>query len=83
MNNKSVKTIEKQNSFKFFNFRLNVIDAHKIDNKYYKDSEYSGLFQYILDIEKPKDLEFNMILNTLKQDGKPLRDAQNNLDKML
>jgi hypothetical protein len=44
MNNKSVKTIEKQNSFKFMNFRLNVIDAHKIDNKYYKDSEYSGLF---------------------------------------
>lgn len=45
--------------FKLAHFRLNVVDANKIDPRYYKDSEYSGLFQYILDIEKPKDLTFD------------------------
>lgn len=62
LNQKQHQTIEKQNLFKLADFRLNVIDAHKINQSYYKDSEYSGLFQYILDIAKPNDAEFDTIL---------------------
>jgi hypothetical protein len=33
-----------------------MVDIAKIDAKYYKDSDYTGLFQIILEIEKPKDI---------------------------
>ena len=39
-----------------------MIDVHKVDGNYYKEQEYSGLFRYILDIEKPKETEFDTIL---------------------
>ena len=45
-----------------------MIDVHKIDGKYYKEQEYSGLFRYILDIEKPKEPEFDTILNFALED---------------
>lgn len=48
-----------------------MIDAHKIDPGYYKDSEYSGLFQFIFDIQKPKDLTFNTIIDN-EQNNKSL-----------
>lgn len=40
-----------------------MIDVQKVDGNYYKEQEYSGLFRYILDIEKPKETEFDTILN--------------------
>ena len=52
-----------------------MVDIHKVDGRYYKDSEYGGLFQYILDIEKPKDTEFSTILNLLKSEAPPLSKA--------
>ena len=44
LNNRSQQTNEKHYAFKMAHFRLNVVDAQKIDPRYYKDSEYSGLF---------------------------------------
>ena len=59
-----------------------MIDAHKIDPRYYKDSEYSGLFQFIFDIQKPKDLSFNTILKEM--DNKALQeDAKYELTKFV
>ena len=75
LDGKSVQTCEKSLPFKFYNLRINMVDIHKVDGRYYKDSEYGGLFQYILDIEKPKDTEFSTILNLLKSERPPLSKA--------
>lgn len=69
LDGRKIQTLDKGQPFKLLNFRLNVVDVNKIDHRYYKDSEYSGLFQYILDIEKPKNLEFQTILKQTKADG--------------
>lgn len=69
LDGRQIQTLDKGQPFKLQNFRLNVVDVNKVDHRYYKDSEYSGLFQYILDIEKPKNLQFQTILSQLKADG--------------
>lgn len=58
LDNRSVMTFEKSTPYKFQDLQINMIDIHKVDGRYYKEQEYSGLFRYILDIEKPKDTEF-------------------------
>lgn len=63
--------------FRLSSFRLNLIDVHKIDGKHYKDSEYSNLFKYIMEIESPKDLSFDTILKLSHGSSMPLREAQN------
>ena len=83
LDGRQIQTLDKGQPFKLQNFRLNVVDVNKVDHRYYKDSEYSGLFQYILDIEKPKNLQFHTILNQLKADGQSLREAQRDLDKFI
>jgi hypothetical protein len=60
---------------KFHGLRLNMVDIHKVDGRYYKESEYGGLFQYILDIEKPKDIEFSTILTQMNSAKPPLLEA--------
>ena len=83
LDGRQIQTLDKGQPFKLSNFRLNVVDVNKIDHRYYKDSEYSGLFQYILDIEKPKSLQFETTLNQMKGDGRSLREAQKDLDKFI
>ena len=75
LDGKSVQTCEKSLPFKFHNLRINMVDIHKVDGRYYKDSEYGGLFQYILDIEKPKDTEFSTILKLMQDKKPPLLEA--------
>lgn len=72
---RKIQTLDKGQPFKLMSFRLSVVDVNKIDPRYYKDSEYSGLFQYILDIEKPKQLEFQTILRKTMTDGSTLKDV--------
>ena len=55
--------------------RLNLIDVNKMEPRYYKETEYSGLFQIILDIERPKDPEFSTLLSELEKDNKPVKKA--------
>jgi hypothetical protein len=38
------QTFEKNSEYRYKFLRLNLIDAHKMEPMYYKDSEYSGLF---------------------------------------
>jgi hypothetical protein len=65
MDNKAVQTFEKNAEYKYKNLRLNMIDMHKLDGRYYKDSEYLSLFPTILDIERPKDTEFSTLLQDI------------------
>ena len=58
LDNKPQQTSEKNSPFRFTNLRMNMVDINKMDPQYYKDSDYGGLFQYILDIDKPKDIVF-------------------------
>lgn len=61
-----------------------MVDIHKIDGKYYKEQEYSGLFRYILDIEKPKESDFDIILKLIMDEKNiPLEDAKRDLDKFI
>ena len=53
-----------------------MVDINKIDGKFYKDSEYSGLYRYIFDIEKPKNLEFQSVLRQHLDSKKPLKEAE-------
>lgn len=46
-----------------------------MEPRYYKEAEYSGLFQIILDIERPKDPEFSTLLAELEGDKKPIQKA--------
>jgi hypothetical protein len=62
---------------------MNMVDVSKIDPQYYKDSDYGGLFQYILDIDKPKDIVFEQVLKQMESTevNIPLKDAKRDLDK--
>ena len=55
----------------------------KIDNSYYQDPEYSQLYRYILDIEKPPDLTFYQYLRMSKDRERPLRESERDLDNYL
>lgn len=60
-----------------------MVDINKVDGRYYKEQEYSGLFRYILDIEKPKDTEFATILSLVQGEATPIEDAKKGLDAFL
>jgi hypothetical protein len=60
-----------------------MIDAHKMESRYYKETEYSGLFSIILDIERPKDPEFSTLLQELDGNSKPLHQVKKDLDSFL
>tara|TARA_B110000285_G_C15096870_1_gene602536 strand:+ start:311 stop:499 length:189 start_codon:yes stop_codon:yes gene_type:complete len=61
-----------------------MVDFHKVDGKYYKEQEYSGLFRYILDIEKPKEAEFDTILKLISDEHNiPIEDAKKELDEFM
>jgi hypothetical protein len=79
---KSQQTFEKSAEYKYKYLRLNLVDAPKMEHRYYKETEYSGLFQIILDIERPKDPEFAILLEEINNQ-KPVVKAQNDLDAWL
>jgi len=65
------------------NFTLRFVDIQKIDGKHYKDSEYVNLMKYILDMEQPKNLSIDNMLELSKDPKHPLAKVQRNLDAYL
>ena len=83
LDNKLVQTFEKNAEYKYKNLRLNMVDIHKIDGRYYKDSEYLSLFPTILDIERPKDTEFATLLQDMNSGKSSIKKTQKDLDLLI
>ena len=75
LGDKPQQTFEKNSEYRYRNLRLNLVDVNKMEGRYYKETEYSGLFQIILDIERPKDPEFSTLIQELSNDKKPILQA--------
>lgn len=44
LDGKQMVMVEKNIPYELKSFKLHIIDSHKVDGRYYKESEYSGLF---------------------------------------
>ena len=76
-------TLDKAAAFRLSNFTLRFVDIHKIDGKHYKDSEYVNLMKYILDMEQPKNLSIDTMLELSRDSKHTLAKVKRSLDAYL
>jgi hypothetical protein len=75
--------VEKSVPYELKGFRLRLVDSFKMDPKYFKEADLTSLYSYILDIEKPKDLDYQSVIEVSQDPSTSLAQAKASLDKLV